>query len=997
MNDVNTFREVVQNQRINIYKSFNKSFLINYLIKHKLPRTIKYDDWVILIESGDFGFIWKFLLKHKEEKSYNYVIAIKVFLKYYKFYSKDSEIEKAVYADKSVYEVASLRIKTLELCLKDLFNDMIKKDIDILNDGSQLKPLWAGINLDSLYFVELDHLNYTNLLSKKKNFESKKVFKLKINAHMVVLTISKLKNVIFYTRLKNKERSIAYPEELVANVEFTKGYLLCFSPHLVSLLKQFKYDRKLIQRSPIIVSCLKKKITFEESLDNSNFSSPIWMNERGINSTLIKEGFSYKKDGSARLKLKEGSVSIIEENVNVIQPSGVIVSGSQYVDFPLLDDGNGCYFDKNKKIYVKNNVVYKKNGLIFNHKLLKKKINLKTPISVLNFLNSIELTHDRSLFSTFKKILDNCSDISNSLSSRHSVKNHIIKISEKKFSESGFTEGDKNLKSLISSASVLELIDNQLQYYTSFYLDHRLDWRLRIYCYPWPINYQLHHIVRCSLLFKNKPNPNLAWELFTENKLIKRYIKDLDIFEYSKNLKIKESLDHLFDVKKITSNTNIEDKLKKEFFFQTLLKIAPSTIKELTKKIEFSLSVLNDFTDSDMEKDWKLWSTRLGFSEKKLPYLLTYQKDLKNALANEFDGIFWADASNNAIQLIALRLKIKNESLLKLINIFDNDTEYSNIYEYMTEAIKKKDHFEILQQKIKGEVDKIGDLVSEKDINSLQEIDLNKYLLMPSAYGMGFVSYRDNLNKMLNKDERREVWNRLNLNHKNALSDYFWKSAVSELKKKGFDMNQYKKFCKIFWENTDYVAFVWKNDLGLPVAPISFIENDRNDLLKKERSLILEIKETDDKKLLENLNEKYENLKKKLKKNEDFWKRYSIETEEHKIFARLYYKESYEICARDTRQSLVPNTIHAADACVMHLSVQICKKIGIEVLVIHDSIGCHPLVLPLVKSVFKVSNLLILELNNGRDVFPLPPLTSMNEKELDEFFKKILESKNFFK
>jgi len=987
-------------KRINEHRKFEKDKFLAYLIKNKLPKTISADDWIFLFKNEEYGFIWKYLLENKEEKFYNFLVATKIFIKYYKFYDNETSVEEELYEGKGVYEISYLRIKTLEVCFKNHFNELIKKDIDILDS----ETMWTTFGLDTLYSVNLDHINFSKILEKKRKIESRKLFKIKITIHLIVATLEKLGDLYFYTSLPTSEKnSKSFPLELKMSIDFTKGYLICCSPGLVSMLKKFKYERKLPKRLPVQIFPLKKKMTFEESLYNSNFSEPIWMNESNIAQTFVVDGFNYKKDSTAVLhkNLDKNFVSIRVARVLILEKSGIITSGPGFDDFELTPNLDGSAYARNKSIYVKDGIVYRRNGRVYNWKLYKKTVNMKPYLSVLNFLNSIELTYDRELFNRFKQILNEHTDVSTKICSKHSLKNHILQIQNTKESrllEHSFTEDTKKMTSLISSAATLELIDTQLQYYKSFFLDHRLDTRVRIYCYPWPINYQLHHIVRCALLFKNKPKLDKVWELFLNHKLVKKYIKDIDvIFDFNKSSQIEQLINNFFTKKKILSENITEDRLKKECVYQLMIKIAPSRIKNLNEKVEFSLSVVDDFVKDDMVKKWKYWSTHLGFSEKKLPYMLTFQQNLRNILLNDFSGIFWSDASNNAVQLISIRTSIRNTELLKLINVYNNDTHHSNIYEFMAEEIKKKSHKSLLQSSTKKNPIKIGDILTRDDVNSLQDIDINKYLLMPSCYGMGSVKYRENLDSMLQKDERREVWNLLSDDQKHVVSDYFWNTAIKVLKTKGFDMDLYKNYCKEFWKNTDYTSFIWKNDLGLPIAPVSFIESDRAELRKKEESLKLKIKETSDLKLLDALYKSHNSIKERLKQNDKrHYKRYMIETSHHKIFSRIYFIELYELCERNTRQSLVPNTIHAYDACVMHVAVQVCKKLGIEVLVIHDSIGCHLLMIPIVKAVFKLSNMLIIELNNKKPVFPLPYGPNLSQEELDDFFSKLLDSKNFF-
>jgi DNA-directed RNA polymerase len=116
-----------------------------------------------------------------------------------------------------------------------------------------------------------------------------------------------------------------------------------------------------------------------------------------------------------------------------------------------------------------------------------------------------------------------------------------------------------------------------------------------------------------------------------------------------------------------------------------------------------------------------------------------------------------------------------------------------------------------------------------------------------------------------------------------------------------------------------------------------------------------------------------------------------------KIFSRIYFRKHHRLNIHKTRQSLVPNTIHCYDASIIHLVVQICKKLNIKVLVIHDSIGCSPITVPLVKVIFKVANIMLLDINNNKIIFPLNHPLNINQKNLEELFEKILKSKNFFK
>lgn len=896
------FKKIILNTRL-----YDKEFFL-YLIKEKLPKNITEKEWVLLFKNKSSTYIWEFLLEKKLENFYNFIVTLQFCMLFFDFSLPLTKYEELVYKDKKTFEVSYLMLKTVERLLSDNFNEMIKKDLDIIKNDS----IWVGLNLDSFYFIGLPHINHDDLTKKKKKKNlSEKI----IDVNIIISTLERIKEVVFYTKLHKKDENI-YPETLLESLSYTKGYLICFSPKIVPYLKKYKYMRKLIKRKPLFIKTPeKKKLTFLESLDDNNFSTPIWMNNR---------------------------------NFNIVN-------------------------DKNLNVY--------------NRKLLEAPSNIENCVSNLNYLNSIEFFYDKFFFESLLKIIDSSNNIDKSLSTRASLYNTVLKINNNK--DEGFTEINTDLPVLIQSASVLELIKTQLTYYDSFYFDNRLCSRIRVYPYPWPINYQLNHVIRNILLFKKKEDVDLLWEKFWGFGLVRKYLKDTSIFEYDINLDIKTKIDNLFIKNSIESSTTVQEKLKKESIYQLLIKISPKEIKNLNDKIDFSLGILEDFIGSNLEKDWKVWLDKIKLKKKKLPYLLNYQIALKNALNNNFSSVLWADASSNAIQLIVLRLNIKHPMLLKLVNIYDNDTGFSNIYEYITIKIKELNHKKIIKD--------LENILTKEQINFLQDIDNNKYLLMPSAYGMGKITYRKKLNEMLQADEREGIWNLLNDRQKNILSDYFWESAVKILKKVGFNMNEYKSICKNFSDTYGSDCFIWKTDLGVTIGPVSLKTSKREEILKKLNFLKLKIKETKDEEALRKLMNEVEKYKKKLSKNEkDFYKRTMVKTSKHKIFCRLYFKEKYDVNGRETQQTLVPNTIHAYDASIVHLCIKICKILKINLMVIHDSIGCNMLVLVFIKMIFKIVNVFFIDINNKKEIFPLYNKKKLKENELLELIKNILKSKNFF-
>jgi len=82
-----------------------------------------------------------------------------------------------------------------------------------------------------------------------------------------------------------------------------------------------------------------------------------------------------------------------------------------------------------------------------------------------------------------------------------------------------------------------------------------------------------------------------------------------------------------------------------------------------------------------------------------------------------------------------------NNELLMLTNISDNTTSYSNIYEYITEEIKKLDHIDIIK--------KINYKLKKEEIDVLQNNNDNKYRVMPASYGMGKHKNLKNMESLL--------------------------------------------------------------------------------------------------------------------------------------------------------------------------------------------------------------------------------------------------------
>lgn len=851
-----------------------------------------------ILKCSNYDKIWLFLLHKKYEQHYNTIITFKLCVEFIDINTELSDIEKNIYGEIEKKYLFIEIVKILNYLLPNFLNEMIKSDLDIIDDNDR----WVCVNLDSFYSININ----IDLLEKFRNLNKKNInlYIKKMEIGLIICTLDRIKSVEFYTKTIKKD----YPFELKESISFTKGYLICFPPKIVKLAKNYKYIRKIIKRYACQkIFQKKKKLNLIESLSNENFSQPIWLNNNNIS---------------------------------------------------LIKNIQNCY----------------------NKKLLYKDSKIKICVSVLNFLNSIELSYNKKFLNILTHILNKNTNIHNTLTSKHSLKNHIIEIKKKE--NNIFLEINENLQSLIQSASILNLIENQIKYYKSFFFTYRLDSRLRIYCYQWPINYQLNHIIRNALIFKKNINILKIWENFNNHTIIKKYIKKLKIFEFKSDIDYIKTINIFFEKNNIYSENSIIEDFKKEHFYQLILKLT-NKIKELSVKEK--MSIIEDFINTDIKENWEVWLKKLNFKKKKLTYLINYHNDLIDIKNNNFNNIAWADASSNAIQLIILRLNVENDFLLKLVNIKNNDTCYKNIYEYITIKLKEKNHNEILK--------KIKNILTNNELIELQDIDNNKYLLMPSSYGMGKISYRFKLNNMISNDERSIIWNKLNIEEKKIISDYFWESANEVLIEIGLNINDYKKKCKDIWHNSNYDVFLWKNDLNITIAPINIITSNRSEILMKINKIKIELKNNK----TESLEKELEKYKEKLKKDEkDFWKRTMIKSKNQKIFVRVPWQNEYKIKKNKIKQALIPNTIHAYDASIMNLSIQICKKLNIEVLPIHDSIGSNVLTIPLVKQIFKISNILLLEINAKKKIFPFKEKNNISIEQVERISNYIINSKNFF-
>jgi hypothetical protein len=726
--------------------------------------------------------------------------------------------------------------------------------------------------------------------------------------------------------LYNKTVKDNYPEDISSKINFTKGYLVCFNKECVESFKNYEYVRKKIKFNPIIIKELDSNV--KTVLDVLN-------NKNFSNPIWIK--------------------NINIENLNT----------------------------ENLKIY--NNI-------------LKDEFKSEKILKILNFLNKTEVNIDFEIFNKIDTIANKSLILDSSIISKNTLKNNIYQIGKEVeeiiINDNSEMENNNQVKNFINSAAVYELIKKQIKDIGDrvFYMNYLYDSRTRIYCENWPINYQLNHVVRNVIILKKKHDIAEIFKNFIENEYIKETIKNykvliIDKIKNETKVKLIEYINENFEWK-ISENYRNEEKIK--------IEITIIMIKKITEKIETNndisiikgIDMLNEFIEENIEYNIDKWIKKLKI--KKIPLLISIHNTIRKIKKGIFDGMYWGDASSNAIQLITLRLGDLNDNLLMLTNISDNKTIYSNIYEYITEELKKLNHEDIIK--------KIGYKLKKEDIDLLQNNNDNKYRVMPASYGMGKHKNFINMENML--QDRKEKWEKLNEKEKKIIADYFWDNTFDILKKVGFDLKKYKDICKSIGK---YDIYTWYNDYGLPIVPINVRTSKRQKILEDINKLKQKLKNEVKEKNKENLEKKI-NKKKKERELDDktYWKRTMVKIKNKKIYVRLYHPKLM-IDKRETSQALVPNSIHSYDASVIAFVIELCEMFNIEIVVIHDSIGCNIIYAPIIKIIFKIANIIIIKKNIKKAPFPFDNEESKNEyklnneKNVEELIIKIIESSNIFR
>ncbi len=168
-------------------------------------------------------------------KNYNLLKQIKI-----KYDKNINSVEEKVYKVLNLNDDQRMFFieKVISQILEDSINEFIATDLEIRNCYNS----WVTKNLDSFYNLELSFLFLTEIQTKKILPRTKDHFlRIKIiKANIIISSLLRIEGVYLYTKLKNSH----CPQELKNKIKFTKGYLVCFQPDLVDILKNVNIVEK---------------------------------------------------------------------------------------------------------------------------------------------------------------------------------------------------------------------------------------------------------------------------------------------------------------------------------------------------------------------------------------------------------------------------------------------------------------------------------------------------------------------------------------------------------------------------------------------------------------------------------------------------------------------------------------------------------------------------------------------------------------------------------
>ena len=778
----------------------------------------------------------------------------------------------------------------------NIINEMVTSEANLDSN----KSIWVVVGLGNLYG--------TNLISFNKKYLIKDLLDNKIkNSTLIISTLKRDPEIIFFTKNKKNFLEKKYPKELIENIKFVRGFKICISPLITSELWKLRYNKKPYKST--YVDCIYKgNNTVGDFIKNSKYNKKVWIKD-------------------------------------------------------YIDMGTDNFLQTN----------------------IEPKI-----VDILNYLGSTPLHINKEIFTYMKKLSIKTIESISIEKLKINIQNNKFYEVEKRLGISTLGE-HLDIKKNIQSVGIFELIRRQINDIikycnNTFFLNYVLDERCRIYADSWPINYQLNHTIRGMIEMDEIKYPNKILENFKNNEFLKKYLNMNKCFIFSE----KFSASTKKEIKSMISNPEIEE-LEEEMIIMIISSLAPKNINNTEVRFLEGIKMSKELIDLDVID----FAKKYEIEERDIYPLISIRLFCRSIKWNSehFSRTVWLDASSNSLQLASYRLGETDELLLEKLNIYNNESEDVNIYDFITRKINEIDHNEFLKS--------INNIISIDDFLKLNRKKDNKRRTMPASYGKTLYTCIKEDNKIFQEDEMNIIWKKIDKEYKIKISAYFWKLNRKILSNLGLDLDRYKKLFN------KCIKRYWMNDYNLPIIINNKKYSNRNEIVSKIDFIKFQIKKVIEEgsdfyihknswckkeDIINTFKEKILKLEKTLKEDEKtFYSRNVIWVNKEKITLRVE-REINELNIKDIHKSLIPSSIHSYDSSIIMKCVEICKILGIRILIIHDSIGCSAIYAPLVRLIFVSVNYFYLEQSMIKAPYPLvTPIKEIPKKE------KMLKSKNIFR
>jgi hypothetical protein len=504
-----------------------------------------------------------------------------------------------------------------------------------------------------------------------------------------------------------------------------------------------------------------------------------------------------------------------------------------------------------------------------------------------------------------------------------------------------------------------------------FRFDYILDNRTRIYIKNIPLNPQLEKIIR----------PLIVNEIQNDEIILEKYIRLIKEFNLKSN--------QIFSV--LSLSNLIKGRLL-EFINKDL------ELKKINKE-KINLALYDEYLNIELIFIQQVYDILIrleikinnNIKDQLIKKISTYEEledvgffnELNNWIINDkkwIETMWYNDASANVLQILMLKLFIKNNKALKICNIFNNNTKSKDIYEYILNKVKNKETEKLISRK------------------------LIKRIVMPGLYGQTFISLREQFDEILKSNPE---WIIKSNKEKNNIILKIEKKVWDEISLLGINISEYLTLLKRLPYETE--KLYWENGSSMPIILDKEKSINRKNILNKINYKLI------------NKEEGVTELKKILNKDDNNYIRKNIRITDKKYIKLRFRLKSDKIDKKALSNALTPSTNHADDASILLKTLEFCMKYEVECIPIHDSLGAMVYYSSLLKVFFKLSNFNYIENLLLKDNFPFNILNEVKFRKLDlnnkrisflkkrninkkyyiknklKIYEKILESKNFFK